>query len=107
MPTERQKAIARNLTLLIPGAPFIDAEAIREAAGSKHMRNLAPPVALWLAAIAHIRHQHTEYDALRDEGYDHDEARFFILGEVNDVLDSWGSTRRLTSEESDETSDYS
>ncbi|RIY03362.1 DUF2293 domain-containing protein [Aureimonas flava] len=98
MPTERQKSIARQLTLLIPRAPFIDAEAIRAAAGARHMRDLPTASALWLATLAHVRHQHTEYDALRDEGYERDEALFFVLDEINAVLDGWGATRRLTSE---------
>ena len=102
MPTERQKSIARQLTLLIPRAPYIDAEAIRDAAGSRHMRDLPTASALWLATLAHVRHQHTVYDDLRDEGYDRDEALFFVIDEVNAVLDRWGATRRLTSEPGDE-----
>lgn len=102
MPTERQKSIARQLTLLIPRVPYIDAEAIRDAAGARHMRDLPTASALWLATLAHIRHQHTDYDALRDEGYDRDEALFFVIDDVNAVLDRWGSTRQLTSEPSAE-----
>ena len=34
---------------------------------------------------------------LRDEGYDRDAALYFILDAINDVLDRWGSTRRLDS----------
>lgn len=98
MATERQKSIARNLTLLIPRVPFLDAEAIRAAAGSRHMRGLSPASAVWLATLAHVRHQHTDYDELRDEGYDKDEARFFVVDAVNEVLDQWGATRHLVSE---------
>lgn len=95
MATERQKRIARALTALIPRAPFIDAEAIREAARSRHMRPLSPERATWLAAISHIRHAHTEYDVLMDDGYDRDAARYFVLDDINAVLDRWGATRRL------------
>ncbi|WP_416355279.1 DUF2293 domain-containing protein [Aureimonas phyllosphaerae] len=98
MPTERQKSIARQLTQLIPRVPFVDAEAIREAAGWRHMRELPTASALWLSTLAHIRHQHTDYDDLRDEGYERDEALFFVIDEINAVLDRWGSTRQLTSE---------
>lgn len=101
MTTERQRAIARALTLLIPRVPFLDAEAIRTAAGARHMRDLSPATALWLACIAHIRHQHTDYDTLRNEGYERDAARFFVLDETNAVLDRWGATRHLTSEEAE------
>ena len=102
MATERQKAIARALTLTIPGAPYLDAEAIRTAARSRHMRTLTPTVALWLAAIAHIRHAHTDYDSLLDEAYDRDAARFFVLDDINAVLDRWGATRRLDPDALDE-----
>jgi hypothetical protein len=98
MATERQKAIARHLTLLIPRVPFLDAETIRADAGSRHMRSLTPAAAVWLATLAHIRHQHTDYDELRDDGYERDEARFFVLDAVNAVLDDWASTRQLVSE---------
>ncbi len=66
------------------------------------MRDLPTASALWLATLAHVRHQHTDYDDLRDEGYDRDEALFFVIDEVNAVLDRWGATRRLTSEPGDE-----
>ncbi len=101
MATERRKAIARGLTLLIPQAPFADAEAIREAAGARHMRDLPPSVALWLATVAHVRHQHTAYDELLADGYDRDSARHFVLEEVNAVLTRWRATR-LLEEDGDE-----
>ena len=102
MATMRQKKIAEALTATIPRAPFIDAEAIRERARSRRMRDLAPKAAVWLAAVAHVRHLHTDYDALIDEGYDRDAARFFVLDDINEVLDSWGATRRLDPDAVDE-----
>lgn len=99
--TGRRRAIAKALTLLLPGGPFADMEAIREAAGSRHMADLPPSVAVWLAALAHIRHQHTDYDALMDEGYDKDAARFFVIDEVNAVLTSWRATRLLVPDDLD------
>ncbi|NDV85570.1 DUF2293 domain-containing protein [Aurantimonas aggregata] len=104
MATERQKRIARALTALIPRAPFIDAEAIRAAARSRHMRPLPSERAIWLAAISHIRHAHTDYDELMDDGYDRDAARYFVLDDINAVLDRWGATRRLDPDVSDDTS---
>lgn len=105
MATERQQAIARALTLTIPRAPFLDAEAIREAARARHLRTLGPSTALWLAAIAHIRHAHTDYDALLADGYDRDAARYFVLDAINAVLDRWGATRRLDPDAADEAAD--
>ena len=93
--THRQKEIAKGLTLLIPLAPWAAAEAIRQAAGQTHLKTLPPSVALWLATIAHIRHQHTSYDSLLAEGYDRDSARFFVVDEINQVLTTWRATRLL------------
>ncbi|MER0239954.1 DUF2293 domain-containing protein [Fulvimarina sp. MAC8] len=95
MATERQRQIKKAVTALIPRAPFLDAESIREASRAKHMRGLRPEAAVWLATIAHIRHQHTDYDVLMDDGYEKDAARFFVLDETNEVLDDWGASRRL------------
>lgn len=95
MATLRQKKIAESLTAIVPRAPFIDAEAIRERARSRRMRDLAPRTAIWLATVSHIRHVHTDYDELLGSGYDRDAARFFVLDEINAILDRWGATRRL------------
>lgn len=105
MATKRRQAIAEALTLTIPRVPYLDAEAIREAAGARHLRELPTSQALWLALIAHIRHQHTDYDSLRDEGYELHEARFFVLDDINEVLDRWGSNRRLVSQPEDDETD--
>lgn len=100
--TERQRAIAKGLTLLIPLAPYADAEQIRQAAGQKHLKTLTPAVALWLATIAHIRHQHTSYEALLEEGYDRESARFFVVEETNRVLTDWRATRFLDPDDDEE-----
>ena len=93
--TKRRKAISEALTLLLPGAPYSDIEAIRAEAGSKHMRELPPSIAVWLATVAHVRHQHTDYDQLLAEGYDRDAARFFVIERTNEVLTTWRATRLL------------
>ncbi|KQT52811.1 MULTISPECIES: DUF2293 domain-containing protein [unclassified Aureimonas] len=102
MTTKRQQAIAKYLTLTIPRVPFFDAEAIREAAGARRMKDLPPATALWLATIAYIRHAHTDYDTLLDEGYGRDAARFFVVDAINETLDRWGATRRLEPEPDEE-----
>ena len=93
--TKRRKSIAEALTLLLPGAPYSDIEAIRADAGSKHMRELPPSIAVWLATVAHVRHQHTDYEQLLAEGYDRDAARFFVIERTNEVLTLWRATRLL------------
>jgi hypothetical protein len=93
--TNRQRAIAKALTALIPLAPYADAHRIRADAGALHLKTLPPTVAVWLATIAHVRHAHTEYERLLGEGYDRDSARFFVIDEINAVLTRWRATRLL------------
>lgn len=94
-PTERRRQIAKALTALIPLAPYSDAEAIRQAAAGPHLKTLPPTISVWLATIAHIRHQHTEYDRLLAEGYDRDAARHFVVDDINRVLTRWRASRLL------------
>ena len=95
MATQRQRAIAKALTALIPLAPYADTEAIRADANVVHMKSLPPSVAIWLATVAHIRHQHTDYERLLEDGYDRDSARFFVIDQINTVLTRWRATRLL------------
>lgn len=93
--TSKQRAVAKALTALLPMGPFADMEKIRADALGATYRTLPPAIAVWLAAVAHIRHEHTDYDALLDEGYDRDAARHFVVTEINDVLTNWRSNRLL------------
>ncbi len=99
--TDRQRAVARALTLLLPQAPYSDIEPIRQAASDRKLRSLPPSIAVWLATIAHVRHRHTDYDALLAEGYDRDSARHFVVDRINEVLTAWRATRLLTDEDED------
>ncbi len=99
--TPRQKSIHKALRALIPLAPYADFEPIATAARSKHMRDLTPVNGVFLATIAHIRHRYTDYDDLRDEGYDHDSARFFVADAIDEKLREWGSSQQLNREETD------
>lgn len=100
-PTGRRRAIAKALTVLLPLAPYADTEAIRADATAKHMKTLPPSVAVWLATVAHVRHQHTDYDALLAEGYDREAARFFVVDATNEVLTRWRATRLLDPDDPD------
>ena len=100
-PTGRRRAIARALTALLPLAPYADMEKIRADAGAAHMKTLPPTLAVWLAAVAHIRHAHTDYDRLLAEGYDRESARFFVIAETNAVLTRWRATRLLDPDDED------
>ena len=81
-------------------APFSDIEKIRADALGATYRTLPPAIAVWLAAVAHVRHEHTEYDALLEEGYDREAARHFVIEETNAVLTRWRSTRLLDPDDS-------
>ncbi len=98
--TSRQRAIARALTALLPLAPYADIEKIRADALGATFRALPPSIAVWLATVAHVRHNHTDYDTLLDDGYDRDAARHFVIDETNTVLTRWRASRLL-----DETDD--
>ncbi|GLS28898.1 hypothetical protein SAMN04488498_101440 [Mesorhizobium albiziae] len=100
--TGRQRAIAKALTALLPLAPYADTEKIRADANAKHMKALPPTIAVWLATIAHVRHEHTAYENLLSEGYDRDAARFFVVGEINETLTTWRATRLLDPDDEDE-----
>ena len=104
--TKRQREIAKALTLLVPGAHFSDAEAIRQAAAKRRFKALPPSTSVWLAAVSHIRHVHTDYDALLDEGYERDAARHFVLDDINAKLTEWRATRFLDASEEPETADF-
>lgn len=100
--TGRSRAVAKAVTALLPLAPLADIEAIRTAALDRGMKTLPPTIAVWLATIAHVRHVHTEYDRLMDEGYDRDSARHFVVDAINATLTRWRATRLLDADE-DET----
>lgn len=93
--TGRARAVAKALTLLLPAAPYADIEKIRADAMRPHMKTLPPSTAVWLVAVAHVRHEHTGYETLLAEGYDRDSARFFVIEETNAVLTRWRATRLL------------
>lgn len=93
--TARQRALSRALTALVPGAPYSDMEPIRQAASARHLRLLPPAIAAWLAIVAHVRHRHTDYDALLEEGYGREAARHFTTAQINGVLTDWRASRLL------------
>ena len=97
--TRRQKDIVRHLRQLAPMMPMADFNAALDGAVAGHLRHLPPSIAAWQALTSHLRHAHTEYDALLDEGYDRDAARFFVVDAMNEQLALWGSARRVTSDE--------
>lgn len=99
--TGRQKAVNKAVTTLLPQAPLADIEPIRAAANDRKLRSLPPTVAVWLATVAYVRHVHSSYDTLLEEGYDRESARFFVVDQINAVLTNWRATRLLDPEDLD------
>ena len=87
--------MAKALRDLVPLVTYADSVPILEATRRPHMRTLAPVDAVFLATVAHIRHAHTDYDELLEQGYDHDSARHFVTDEIDAVLRDWGASRGL------------
>ncbi len=81
--------------------PFNEAEDVKKLSKQRHLRSLPVPVAVWLSLVAHIRHLHTDYDELMDDGYDRDAARHFVLDDINEVLTGWQATRLLDGSETE------
>lgn len=100
--TGRRRAVNKALTALLTQAPYSDAERIRAMANDRKLRSLPPSVAVWLATVTHVRHEHSDYDDLLAEGYDRDAARFFVVDQINEVLTHWRATRLLDPEEDEE-----
>ncbi|WP_309085260.1 DUF2293 domain-containing protein [Chelativorans sp.] len=100
--TARQRAVNKALTALLPQAPYSDTEKIRALANDRKLRSLPPSVAVWIATVTHLRHEHSDYDQLLAEGYDRDAARFFVVDQINDVLTRWRATRLLEPDDDEE-----
>jgi hypothetical protein len=94
--TKRQQAIRKALRALAPGIPLSDAEAVLALAERRHMKDLPPATALWLALGSHVRHVHTDYEQLLADGYEREAARFFIADETDAVLAGWGCQRSVS-----------
>lgn len=95
----RRDRVAEALAIIAPAVPAYDRDAILDhAMDSTGLKTASPQAAAWAALVAHIRHVHTEYDQLRDDGYDQDSARFFVLAEINRILADWGCRQRVGGE---------
>ncbi|WP_417686268.1 DUF2293 domain-containing protein [Roseibium sp.] len=100
--TKRQKDMRKALRATFPRIAFADSEQVLQMGLAGHLRHLPISIALWQAATSHIRHAHTDYDLLLDEGYDREAARFFVMEDMNRVLEDWGCARRIEAGTSDD-----
>jgi hypothetical protein len=90
-------ATLRLLREMLPRVTLSDFEAICEICTRGHLRHLPPSIRAWQATTTHIRHVHTDYDTLLDEGYDQEAARHFVLDAINAKLEEWGSSKTVDS----------
>jgi len=91
------EAALKRLAPRIPAHEFMAvADHAMDSAGLRHAY---PENAAWLSLVAYVRHVLTDYDALLEQGYDVDSARYFVAGEMQLVLDDWGVKRRLGQDE--------
>ena len=88
---------ARKISSRYPSCPAQEAKTIAEHACQKYSGRVGrsaaakafAPEAIDLAVIAHVRHQHTNYDELLTQGWDRYEARNNVTSLVQEVLESW------------------
>ena len=90
-----KREIKRRLRALIPQVPLSDFLEIESLALAGHLRHLPPSIAVWQAVTTRIRHAHTDYDELLEEGYDPDSARHFVLDALNEKLVEWGCSEQI------------
>ena len=97
--TGRKRQIEKHLKAMIPKAPLSDFIAIESIAVAGHLRHLPPSITVWQAITTQIRHVHTDYDLLLQDGYDKDSALHFVVDEMNEILVQWGCSRTLDTTE--------
>ncbi len=96
----RRADIVSALRHLAPRIPPHEFGAIVDhALDSAGLRTATPETAAWLSLVAYARHVFTEYDALLEQGYDRESARFFVASEIETVLRDWGARRGLGADE--------
>lgn len=101
-PTRRQVELRKALRELAPLIPYSDSEPVLERANRIARTGVSVGSALWLAIVAHVRHQFTDYDHLLTEGYDRASARFFVVEATEESLRRWGCTRRIDTDAEDD-----
>jgi hypothetical protein len=96
----RRQGIESAVRILAPRIPRHEFDAVIDhALGSRGLQTASPEAAAWLSLVAYIRHRLTDYDNLLDEGYDVESARFFVLDDMNAILETWASPRRVQVED--------
>jgi hypothetical protein len=96
----KREVIETALRRLAPKIPAHElASVVDHAVDSRGLSHANPETAAWLSLVAYVRHVLTDYDDLRDEGYDEASARFFVAKEIEAVLGEWGVRRPLRAQD--------
>lgn len=95
----RMRQVRKTLKLMIPNASLYDFQKVMTIAEGSHLRHLPSPILAWRSVTTHIRHNHTQYDALLEEGYEIESAKYFVLDLMNETLELWGATKRIEANE--------
>ena len=96
----RRADIETALRRLAPDIPPHEFGAVIDhALDSAGLRTATPEAAAWLSLVAYVRHTFTDYDERLDQGYDRDSARFFVAGEINEILKGWRAKRTLSAKD--------
>ncbi|KAF1993556.1 hypothetical protein P154DRAFT_477386 [Amniculicola lignicola CBS 123094] len=88
----------KELHILFPKIPKEEVELVLKRAFQKYSRRVGRsgqtpmPRKVQLAVIAHIRHKHTDYDAMLRRGMDRDDARRAVVKSMQGMLKKWGAT---------------
>ncbi|MGO4524377.1 DUF2293 domain-containing protein [Microvirga sp. 2MCAF35] len=99
----RREVIESAVRILAPRIPRHEFESVTDhALGSRGLHTASPETAAWLSLTAYIRHRLTDYDDLLNDGYDMESARFFVLDDMNGILEEWGSPRRVQADDEPE-----
>lgn len=103
MPIDRKRAIEGAILAFAPHIPAHDlAEVAAHALHSAGLRKASPEAAAWLSLVAYVRHAHSDYESMLNEGYGVEAARHFCLDAMNAVLRQWGAKRQVSSADRDD-----
>jgi hypothetical protein len=94
-------ALAAAIQQQYPGCPQDEAQEIAAHAGCRNSGRVGrsaagralDPAAVGLAVIAHIRHQHTNYDQLLMSGTERLDARQLVRTRIDEVVANWSTAK--------------
>ncbi len=96
--TKRRDELENVIRSFAPRIPKHELGAVVDHALDSEGLQTAPlETAAWLSLVAYVRHVHTDYDAMLDQGYDAESARHFVVSDIKAVLNGWGVKRHILS----------